>query len=237
MAAEPPDLDWTDAGTPRARGVDDVYYSDIDGRAETAHVFHAGNRLPERWRESRRFVIGELGFGVGLNFLATLALWAGSEKPAGARLSYVSFERSPPPATDVRRAMARWPDLAPLAARLTEGEAWPPPPGWSMRPIAADVDLHLAIGDANALLPVWDAAAPSAVDAWFLDGFTPAKNPDLWGAALMSAVAARTAPGGSAASYTAAGWVRRNLAAAGFAVEKTPGFGAKRDMVRARLGA
>ena len=92
---------------------------------------------------------------------------------------------------------------------------------------------EVIIGDARATLPRW----PGQADAWFLDGFSPAKNPELWSPALMAEVARHTKPGGSAATYTAAGFVRRGLADAGFEVERSPGFGRKRHMTRARMPA
>lgn len=225
-ANDPNGIDWTDAGTPRAAAFDDVYYSDADGRAECEHVFLAGNGLPDRWRGQTRFAIAELGFGTGLNALTTLALWRRTQ-PSDAVLDVTSFEAHPLSAEDMRRALSRWPDLARDAEALLAD--WPPPPGFSTRALGP-MRLTLAIGDANALLPDWRGRA----DAWFLDGFNPAKNPELWNADLMLALAARTAPGGSFATYTAAGWVRRNLVAAGFAVEKRKGFGAKREMMIGR---
>ena len=237
-APSPPRLVWTDAGTPRAIDFDDVYFSDRDGPGETAHVFHAGNGLPDRWRGRTRFAIGELGFGVGLNFLTSWALWDADGDADRPTLDYVAFELHPPSSAAIAQSAARWTDLSERAHIFLQAwraaADWPPPPGWTSAAIADGLMLHLAIGDANALLPAWSATAPTAIDAWFLDGFSPAKNPELWGAELLAAVGARTASGGTAASYTAAGWVRRNLAAAGFDVAKTPGFGSKREMLTAR---
>lgn len=233
---------WTDDGAPRALAFDDIYFVDRAGRDESRHVFLAGNALPARWRGRDHFSIGELGFGVGLNFLETWALWetTAADRPATARLDYLSFERFPPSAVDLRRAIGLWPELLPRADALLAGVAaatdaeWPPEAGWRPVSLANGVALILAIGDATTMAPAWSPVAPEAIDAWYLDGFSPAKNPDLWGEALFAALAARTAPDGTAASYTAAGWVRRNLAAAGFSVEKRPGFGTKREMIAAR---
>ncbi|MCI4661078.1 MAG: tRNA (5-methylaminomethyl-2-thiouridine)(34)-methyltransferase MnmD [Neomegalonema sp.] len=235
-APNPPQIDWTEAGSPRALAFDDVYYSDLDGRAETDHVYLGGNGLPERWQGAARFCIGELGFGVGLNFCQTWARWREVAEP-GAVLDYVSFEIAPPAPEVIAKALSRWPELAePMAALLA---AWPAPvpaAGWH-RFDWPGIRLHLAIGDARAMIGEWGAQLGDLrAEAWFLDGFNPAKNPQLWEVPLLSGVAAHSAPGASAASYTAAGWVRRNLAEAGFTVSKARGFAHKRDMLVARLG-
>jgi len=126
---------------------------------------------------------------------------------------------------DMARALAAFPALSEKAARLTEALARDP-----ARADFGAVSLRLQLGDARRLLPAWSGAA----DAWFLDGFAPARNPELWAPELMAEVFAHTAPGGTAATYTAAGDVRRGLAAAGFEVRRVAGFGRKRHMTRAR---
>ena len=217
-------LDWDDHDTPISRRFGDPYFSREDGRQEARHVFLAGNHLPERWLGRTRFTISELGFGTGLNFLETWADWRESSAP-GARLHYIAYERFPLPVGDLTRALARWPCLAPLAERLAA--AWPPSHGRSVHDFG-DAVLELYVGDANSWLP----KSQQPVDAWYLDGFSPAKNPDLWSAQLMRSVYERTVPGGTFATFTVAGWVRRNLVAAGFVAEKTPGFGRKRECLR-----
>ena len=218
------EIDWDENTTPVSRRYGDPFYSRSDGRAETRHVFLNGNDLPARWSSGDGFTIAELGFGTGLNFLETVSVWR-ETAATGARLNYVAFERHPLAKADLVRALARWPALAGPAAELALH--WPPPAGWSALCLA-ETDLHIFIGDANAGLPNWQGAA----DAWYLDGFSPAKNPDLWGAELMQQVFVHTQPGGTFATFTAAGWVRRNLSSAGFAVEKTAGFGRKRECLR-----
>ncbi|WP_306117862.1 MULTISPECIES: tRNA (5-methylaminomethyl-2-thiouridine)(34)-methyltransferase MnmD [unclassified Roseitalea] len=219
-------LDWIDGDMPFSTRFGDHFYAREDGRAETAHVFVGHNRLAERWAVGGDFVIAELGFGTGLNLLETWRQWRIARR-AGQRLRFVSFEAYPMAAGDIRRAIGRWPDLAPLCEVLLSH--WPP---LSDQPhtLALDAwtELTLLTGEAGRTVPAWRDRA----DAWYLDGFAPARNPEMWSAELMSAVFGRTRPGGTFATYTAAGWVRRNLEGAGFAVEKVPGHGAKRAMLR-----
>ncbi len=199
---------------------DDPYYSLEDGLAETRHVFLQGNGLPGRFRDG--FHIAELGFGTGLNLLAALDLWRASGQ--GGVLRYTSFEAYPLPPEAMRQAQAAFPELRPLACELA--------PHWrqgAMQIALPDLSLHVIAGDARQTLPDWEGQA----DAWFLDGFAPARNPELWEPALLRQVARHMAPGGTAATYSAAGDVRRALAAAGLEVTRRPGYGRKRHMTTA----
>lgn len=209
----------------------DHFYAREDGRAETAHVFIGQNDLPERWRPGGVFTVAELGFGTGLNFLETWRQWREQRKP-GARLDFVSFEAFPMEAEAIERAIGRWPDLVPLCETLVRSWSGPSttPTAWAMDEATT---LTIVWGDAAERVAAWNGKA----DAWYLDGFAPARNPDMWSAPLMQAVFDRTAPGGTFATYTAAGWVRRNLQAAGFDVDKIAGFGGKREMLRGRRKA
>jgi len=227
-AASP--LEWSDEGLPRSRLYGDVYFSSEDGLAESRAVFLQGCGLPEAWRGRRRFVVGELGFGTGLNILALLDLWRRSG-PAGGQLHIFSVEAHPIDADEARRALARWPEIAPLADLLTA--RWPGRARGVHRvelpELAATLDL--AVLDVAPALGGWQGRA----DAWFLDGFAPAANPAMWSDEVLELVGARSAPGARAATFTVAGQVRRGLVAAGFAVEKRPGFGRKRERLEARL--
>lgn len=219
----PADLDWTESETPVSRRFGDPYFSQADGLAEARHTFLGGNDLPERLADT--FVIAELGFGTGLNLLAAARAWAGTGRPG--TVHFFSFEADPLSETDAARALARFPSLADLTQRLL-GQ-WD---SLGARAVALPgLTASVILGDARQTLPAW----PGRADAWFLDGFAPARNPELWEPALMAEVARHTRPGGTAATYSAAGHVRRALAAAGFAVERVPGFGRKRHMTRARL--
>jgi tRNA U34 5-methylaminomethyl-2-thiouridine-forming methyltransferase MnmC len=214
-----PELDWRADTIPVSRRFDDPYFSLGGGLAETRHVFLAGNRLPDRFRDG--FQIAELGFGTGLNLLATLLAHTGN-----GHLRFTSFEAFPLPATDIARALQAFPETAPVAgAFLTQ---WASGARTLRFPT---LTATIIIGDARDTLPLWQGRA----DAWFLDGFSPAKNPELWSPDLMLEVARHTAQGGTFATYTAAGHVRHSLAEAGFIVTRQPGFGRKRHMTTGQL--
>lgn len=216
-------LNWPDGRTPVSVQFDDPYFSVDDGLAETGHVFLAGNDLPARFGGD--FRIAELGFGTGLNFLVTWAAWQQAGSPG--QLTFTSFEAFPMAAADQVRALAGFPALAPLAGQMLDALAKGPGP----HALSPTLTLQVIRGDARETLPFWEGRA----DAWFLDGFSPAKNPEMWGEGLLAEVARHTRPGGTAASYTAAGHVRRALAAAGFVVTRQPGYGRKRHMTTARI--
>lgn len=217
-----PEIDWSRDGVPRARAFDDPYFSAADGLAETEHVFLGGNALPARFAPG--FAVGELGFGTGLTCVALWRAWDRAGMPGP--LAITSTEAFPLSAADMARALGRWPELAPYAAPLLAAYA----PGAGPFDLGS---LHLTIlwGDARATLPRWTGS----VDAWCLDGFSPARNPAMWDAGLLHALVPRTRPGGTFATYCAAGHVRRTLEAAGFAVERRAGFGTKRHMSAGRL--
>ncbi|MDV7144876.1 tRNA (5-methylaminomethyl-2-thiouridine)(34)-methyltransferase MnmD [Tropicimonas sp. TH_r6] len=207
---------WRDGDVPVATRFDDPYYSLENGLAETRHVFLAGNDLPGRLCPG--FSVAELGVGTGLNLLA-LALEAEAAGVTG--VSYVGFEAYPLERAELERALASFEEVSGPAQDLLAQ--------WDSGAFVAQVgpiQAQMIVGDARETLARWGGLA----DAWFLDGFAPAKNPELWEADLMAEVGAHTAPGGSFATYTAAGDVRRALAAAGFEVERLPGFGRKRHM-------
>ena len=160
----------------------------------------------------------------------TWKAWDEAAKPPDARLTFFSVERFPFSISDYERAHAAWPRLAPYASRLRKLSP-PNMRGFHYLPLADDVSLLLFYGAAQDGLNTLEGA----FDAWFLDGFSPAKNPDMWGADLFTALAARSKPGATAATFTVAGHVRRALQGAGFTLEKRPGFGRKREMLSAHL--
>ena len=226
MKTVSPDLDWKGNQVPVSKQFDDPYYSLDNGLHETQHVFLMANGLPDRFQDG--FSIAELGFGTGLNFLTTLQAWQGSGHMG--RLQYTSFEAYPLTQADLRRALEPFDTITCLAQKLVD--EWPDLLRTGKLKLV-DVNLSLIIGDARETLLQWKGLA----DCWFLDGFAPAKNPELWEKDLLSEVYSHTETEGTAATYTAAGYVRRNLENAGFQVQKAKGYGRKRHMTVARKGS
>jgi len=216
-------------GTPLAPDDGDLYHARHGALEQARHVFLAGNGLPARWRGHERFVILETGFGLGNNFLATWLAWRDDAQRC-ANLHFISIESRPPCAEDLA-ALPRDPALAPLATQLAA--AWPPLT-WNLHRLSfgsGRVQLLLAFGDVSAWLPQIDAA----VDAFFLDGFAPAKNPHMWEARLFKAMARIAAPQASAATWSVARPVRDGLRAAGFDCTRAAGSGGKRHITIARF--
>ncbi len=214
---------------PRSKEFDDVYFSKEGGLAETRHVFLEGNGLPGAWPGKPGFVIAETGFGTGLNFLAAWKCFREAAE-TGARLDYISFEKYPLRPEEIREYLKPWSDeCAHELPRLIE--CYPLRiPGFHRIIMGEGVTLTLIFDDVNKAMPELDAR----VDCWFLDGFKPASNPEMWGAAVFENMARLSRPGATFATFTAAGAVKRGLEAAGFQVEKRKGFGAKRDMLAGR---
>ncbi len=223
-------LDWDDQGRPHSRVFDDVYFSDQSGLEETRYVFLEQNRLQERFAAlsaGGRLVIGETGFGTGLNFLCAWQLFE-QHAVAGARLHFVSVEKYPLSHADLQRALALWPELQPLAEQLLAQYIAIHQGFQRLILDNGRVTLTLLIGDVLEQLPQLDAQ----VDAWFLDGFAPAKNPEMWTAELFSELARLAAPGSTISTFTSTGWVRRLINAAGFKMKRTPGIGHKWEILR-----
>ncbi len=239
IALTPPALTWSEAGEPISTQFDDVYFSRGSGLAESRRVFLEGNGLEARWQAleaqgARHFHIGETGFGTGLNFLLSAQTWL-RLAPMGARLTFTSIEACPMTAAQLELAHRAWPELAPLAQALRT--TLPPPlPGLHVLAFAGGrILLRLYYGDAGRALDDLDPGltGQDAVDAWFLDGFAPARNPDMWRAEVLAGIARLSRPGTTLSSFTVAGVVRRGLAQVGFEVRKAPGFGGKRELLQA----
>ena len=216
--------EWINEDIPYSTRFEDTYYTKSDGRGETDHVFINGNHLPRRWPNNSSFTIAELGFGTGLNFLQTVFRWNGLKSP-GASLNFFSFEQYPMPTDAMAHALSHWPQLGELAHRLCS--SWQVDGGIFDWQFARDIQLRVIFGDANLTLPNTELLA----DAWYLDGFSPAKNPQLWNLNLMQQVHSATKSGGTFATYSVAGMVRRNLQAAGFEISRNRGYGTKREML------
>lgn len=220
-------LEWKPGDIPVSVQFDDPYFSLGNGLAETRHVFLAGNDLPGRFRDG--FSIAELGFGTGLNFLATFIALRDAGVPG--KVQFTSFEGYPITAAEIERALRAFPEAHAVAGPyLAQWQAQEHVMSGARVIELPGLKAEILIGDVAQRLPAWEGRA----DAWYLDGFSPAKNPGMWSEEIMAEVGAHTAPGGTFATYTAAGHVRRSLAAAGFTVERAPGFGYKRHMSRGR---
>ncbi len=229
-------IHFNEFGMPVATAFDDIYFSNQDGLAESHYVFLQHNDLPQRWQSHPldTFVVAESGFGTGLNFLATWQCFL-EHAPTALKLHYISFEKFPLRQSDLQQALSAFPQLQALAQELIQ--AYPAAePGCHRRVFAnGRIILDLWLDDIHAALPQWLVHAQQSVDAWYLDGFAPDKNPDMWRASLYEAMASSGRPGATFATFTAAGAVRRGLQAAGFAIEKVKGFGRKREMLRGHL--
>ncbi|QID17843.1 bifunctional tRNA (5-methylaminomethyl-2-thiouridine)(34)-methyltransferase MnmD/FAD-dependent 5-carboxymethylaminomethyl-2-thiouridine(34) oxidoreductase MnmC [Nitrogeniibacter mangrovi] len=222
-------LEFADDGTPWSAPFGDVYHAQAGALGQARHVFLGGNALPRRWQGRERFVIVETGFGLGLNFLATWAAWRADAQRC-ERLHFVSFEKHPFRAEDLRRAHAAIPELAELSTALCT--RWPSlTPGLHRLWLDDDrVVLTLYFGDALDGLGRIEARA----DAFYLDGFSPARNPELWSERVCHQLAALAAPDATLATWSVSGQVRRHLAYARFETEKTPGYAGKREMLQGR---
>jgi tRNA 5-methylaminomethyl-2-thiouridine biosynthesis bifunctional protein len=231
-------LCWDSEGRPLSSRFQDFYFSHSDGAAETEYVYLQHNQLPQRWqtlRPGQAFSIGETGFGTGLNFLSCWHRWR-QHAPADARLHFVSAELHPLSREDLRLALALWPELTELSEALI---AQYPPACAGFHRLQFDegrVQLTLIFEDACRAFELLDQSSQfdKGIDAWFLDGFSPAKNPQMWRPELFSALARRSHPQTSFSTFTAAANVRRGLEAAGFAVSIAPGFGKKRELLYGR---
>ena len=222
-------IDWQ-SGTLYSPAYGDVYHPVAGALGQARHVFMAGNGLPDRWAGHEDFTVLETGFGCGLNFLATWQAWRASPH-ACARLHYCAVEKHPFQLSDLRRIHALWPELAPMAGVLQS--QWPLGlPGFH-RLVFEDgrIQLTLMFGEAAACLPQLRAR----VDAFYLDGFAPERNPEMWDASLFAQCARLAVPGATAATYSVAGHVRRKLEAQGFACSKRSGYDGKRHCLCARF--
>ncbi|MCW8328260.1 bifunctional tRNA (5-methylaminomethyl-2-thiouridine)(34)-methyltransferase MnmD/FAD-dependent 5-carboxymethylaminomethyl-2-thiouridine(34) oxidoreductase MnmC [Photobacterium sp. SDRW27] len=230
-------LDWNESGTPVSNDFDDVYFSNANGLEETRYVFLKQNGLPERWEtfDRRRFVVAETGFGTGLNFLAVWqwfkAFRQANPDAQAKELHFISFEKFPVTKADLVKAHQSWPELAELAEQLHAH--YPSAVADCHRIVLEDgmITLDLWFGDIKECMPqVW-TNDDGIVDAWFLDGFAPSKNPEMWNQDLFNGMAKLARVGCTTATFTAAGFVRRGLIEAGFEMAKVKGFGTKRDML------
>ncbi|MCF8495433.1 MAG: tRNA (5-methylaminomethyl-2-thiouridine)(34)-methyltransferase MnmD [Alphaproteobacteria bacterium] len=211
---------------PRSEIFGDVYFSAADGLAETRHVFLKSNNLPAAWSDHERFVIAETGFGTGLNFFASWKLFEETAAP-GQILDFLSVEKYPLALSFIKDALLPWQgDIGLYVERLAP--FYPPiQPGTYRILLSETTTLTLIFDDVNDALPQLEAR----VDCWFLDGFRPASNPEMWSETVFGEMGRLSAPNATFATFTAAGFVRRGLENAGFQVSKVSGYGRKREML------
>src|SRR5690606_504512 len=226
-------------GAPYSSLYGDLYHPPYGAWPQAQHIFLGGNQLPKRWSGREEFVVLETGFGLGNNFLATWSTWRAD--PARPRhLVFISIEKHPLGRADLLQVHMqptphpRAADHEELAQQLID--AWPPlTPGLHSLPLepgpAGTVTLPLALGDLADLL----GQVVARVDAFYLDGFSPALNPDMWDAHLLSRLGRLAAPGATAATWSSARTVREGLSRAGFTVERVPGLGGKLHMTVAHF--
>ena len=235
-ALNSPNLNWNDQGLPVSEQFDDVYFSKESGIDESRYVFVQNNNLPAAWNhKAGTFTIFETGFGTGLNFLVTWQLWRqqiATQKPgASSHLHFISVEKFPLNKDELQKALALWPELNEFSAQLIEQYPLLIEGFHSIQFKNEQLTLTLIFDDvANALTML-----NGKIDAWYLDGFAPAKNPDMWSDTLFRSMARLSHNNGenhsTVATFTAAGLVKRGLKGAGFKVEKVKGFGRKREML------
>ena len=225
MTVKNAQLDWQ-VSTPLNKQFNDPYFSLVDGLAETEYVFLKHNCLPERWKDKHEFVIAETGFGTGLNFLVTASQWMNSTDN-DAHLTYFSIEKYPVSYDDLVKSYKNWPQFDSISQRILKNYPDRLPGFHTIKFNNLNITLVLMIGDVLPML----SQIQCNVDCWYLDGFSPAKNPEMWSLNVCQKIADKSHESTTFATFTAAGEVRRNLQSVGFEVKKTSGFGKKREMM------
>jgi len=233
-------IHFNEQGTPYADDFADLYFSDAQGLAETHHVFLRHNALPQRWTDwpQQTFVIGETGFGTGLNFLATLAefaLFCEKQNNNELNLHFISTEKFPLKKADLQSALAHFPQLSSYSDALILQYPMAIAGCHRLNFLRGRVILDLWLGDVHHILPQLACPPEGQIDAWYLDGFAPSKNPEMWSEALFAQMARLAKVNCTFATFTAAGKVKRGLHSAGFTVQKHKGHGRKRDMLAGHL--
>lgn len=220
-------LEWHKS-LPYSTQFQDIYFSSDDGLAETDYVFLQSNDLINRWKNltNQNFNIIETGFGTGLNFLCVCEKWL-SIAPKNATLHFISVEKYPLSLPDITKALHAWPTLTLFSQTFLAQYANAITNNHAVNLFDNRVKLSLLIGDASECL----SQISTPADAWFLDGFAPAKNPDMWSETLFMQMARLSIDTTTFATFTSAGVVKRGLTQAGFSVRKKSGFGKKREML------
>ena len=213
-------------GEPSSVEFDDIYFSKENGLDETRYVFLECNNLPEKWKNKNNFTIAETGFGTGLNFFAAWQMWD-NDKNSSDKLQFISIEKHPLSANDIKKATSHWPELSEYVSEFCTKYDPKNNEKQTISLSAGRITLQIYFLDIKNALPNIN----EPVDTWFLDGFAPAKNPDMWGEHLYKNMDRLSTPYTSFSTFTASGSVRRGLTSNGFTVNKTSGFGKKREML------
>lgn len=230
-------ISWDNHNHPYSSMFNDHYYSQSDGLAESQHVFINGNQLHTRWIQHKKhypFCIMETGFGSGLNFLATWKLWQSMGLGKEKKLHYISVERYPLNKLQLAKSLLNWADsLSSLSKKLLDNYPLHYPETHHIKLEEDNITLTLLFSDIRELMPDLDGPKEGLVDAWFLDGFAPSRNPQMWQPELYEQMHRLSRKGATVATYTVAGMVRRGLISAGFEIYRKPGFATKREMLTA----
>lgn len=236
LAITPAVLSWSDAGYPASLYYDDIYFNNENGLEESKYVFLQHNHLTERFfsPDTAKLTLAETGFGTGLNFLLTLQAFrdAKAKNAPIQHLHFISMEKHPLSVDELQKALSRWPSLGEEASALIENYPKLTPGCHRCYFFEGQVTLDLWLGDVQTCLTDMHTSAVGIIDGWYLDGFAPSKNPDMWCTGVYQNMARLSRHNATLATFTAAGHVRRGLQSAGFTLEKVPGFGRKREMLR-----
>ncbi|THB70634.1 MAG: hypothetical protein D6B28_08900 [Gammaproteobacteria bacterium] len=221
------DISWKNDTTPISNEYGDVYFSADNGLLESKYVFIESNSLSSRFSTADDFHIAEAGFGTGLNFAIACKLW-NSISPSDTTLFFTSFEKHPLAFADFRKAANNWKELESVYSHLlpTYSNLKPGNNIFDI-PLLRTV-LNIIVGDINDMIP---SIPSSSIDCWFLDGFAPSVNPQMWTETVISNVTKSAKPESTLSTFTAAGNIRRALIKHGYKVSKKPGFGKKREMI------
>jgi len=225
--------DWTPENVPHHPKYQDIYFNKNNGLEESHYVYAAQNNLPERFATTEEdFIIAELGFGTGLNLFLINDLWQENAQK-NAHLTYITYELNPLESATIQNALKHWYKTENSKFFTQFLAQYAPKSGWNTYTFP-HLTVHLAVGDVTQFLPEIKQKMKQnqRVNAWLLDGFTPARNPKMWSGTVYKTMGATTAKNGTFATFTAAAAVRNGLAEVGFLVEKTKGYGHKRTMLK-----
>ena len=231
-------IQWDKNGLPRSLLFDDKYFCEENGLLESQYIFCGGNQLKERWQNlpvdaEGTFTIAEAGFGTGLNFLCAWRLWRQCS-PVNRTLHYISIDQYPLSIDDLSIALKLWPELNSDSQQLIEQYPSAFSPYHDLYFDERNVRLTLVF---DHIIDAFDAmnnerVSFQPIDAWFLDGFAPSKNPQMWSEDVFVCMAQLSRPGTTLSTFTVAGKVRRGLNNQGFSISKVKGFGRKRQMLQ-----